>query len=389
MRVLHLVDRLDTIGGVPTYLAGLLPALASEGIESVVATADDSRAEFAGARCVHVPAVGSTAPRLTAAERSALRSALGNEAPDVVYSHTARSPDVVAVACEQAPTLVYVHDYFTVCPGSARYLHNRVAFCEEGPGARCFWRAYTERCTNRRPDRLVNEYRRVKAWERTWQLVARALVAAPFAADVMAASGVPRDRIVVVPYFVRVGEPLRGEAATDVLYVGRLTASKGVHVLLQALSALPGTTAVIAGDGPERPALERLAGRLGLSERATFLGWVGDEERDRLLAQSRVFALPSLWDEAFGIAGLEALAAGVPVIASAVGGIPFWLEDDEGGRLVPRGDSRALAEALRAVLADRALYDRLAETAPRAVRRFGLERHLERLVPELRRAAAP
>jgi glycosyltransferase involved in cell wall biosynthesis len=95
-----------------------------------------------------------------------------------------------------------------------------------------------------------------------------------------------------------------------------------------------------------------------------------------------------LWDEPFGIVGLEALAAGVPVVASDVGGIPSWLVDGEAGLLVPRGDSDALAEKLGIVLRDDDAHRRLAEAAPDVVARFSIERHLELLLPELSAAAS-
>ena len=102
-----------------------------------------------------------------------------------------------------------------------------------------------------------------------------------------------------------------------------------------------------------------------------------------MLAGSRVLALPSLWQEPFGLAGLEALASGVPVVASAVGGIPSWLADGEGGLLVPGGDPQALAAALRRVLEGGELSTRLAAQGPRVAARFTVDRHLELLLPEL------
>jgi glycosyltransferase involved in cell wall biosynthesis len=339
VRILHLVDGLDAVGGVQAYLALLLPELERRGHENVFSGDFDV--------CLaHVPSV-----------------------------------DEVRAAAERGPVVAYAHDYFMVCPGNQRYLERSETFCEEGTSFRCFYRAYTERSTNRRPDRLVRAYRRARDWEALWPHLHRILVASPFVADVLARGGAPAGRVHVVAYPVAPAQPGPAEEGYDVVYVGRLVAAKGVHVLLRALARLDGVRALVAGDGPARAGLEREAERLGLD--VHFAGWIDGDRRAALLRGSRVFVLPSLWDEPFGIAGVEALAAGIPVVASDVGGIPSWLSEGEGGLLVPRGDATALAEAIRRVLDDDALAARLGAAGPTAAARFSIESHLELLLPEL------
>jgi glycosyltransferase involved in cell wall biosynthesis len=170
----------------------------------------------------------------------------------------------------------------------------------------------------------------------------------------------------------------------DVLYLGRLIPSKGVDVLLRALARVDGVSAVIAGEGPGRDQLVELATQLGVSSRVEFVGWVSADERARLLAGARLLAVPSLWDEAFGIVGVEALAAGVPVVASAVGGIPSWLTDGRAGLLFPRNDDAALAAAVRRILDDPAFEAELRAHAPAEAARFSVDRHLDALLGEFR-----
>jgi glycosyltransferase involved in cell wall biosynthesis len=157
-----------------------------------------------------------------------------------------------------------------------------------------------------------------------------------------------------------------------VLSVGRLKAPKDFSTLLQALARLaPGTyTARIVGDGPERERLGEEARLLGLEGSVEFLG-----ERDdvaSLLDDADVFVLASR-SEGLPMSVLEAMAAGLPVVASAVGGVPELL-DDETGRLVPPGDPRALAETLQDVLGDPELRRSLGRGARARVEdRFDLE----------------
>ncbi len=386
MRVVHIVDRVTAVGGVQTYLETILPALRMRGVESVV-LAGGPTAAFAGAAVVSVPGLEADGAQLGAETRQGLREALAAARPDVVYLQIASSPELACEASAVARLVVYAHDYALVCPGNARYLHRSRRFCFEGPGARCFWRAYSERTTNRRPDRILAAYRRVEAWRDQLPRLDSILVASQFMAGILTAGGAPSARVHVVPYPVEQPPPTQPAGTTgaaDVLFVGRLVASKGLDVLLHALCELPGATAAIAGDGPERPALEALANRLGLAGRVRFKGWLSPDERAAWFTRSRVLALPSLWQEPFGLAGLEALAAGLPVVASDVGGIPSWLEEGEGGLLVPPGEPARLAEALGRLLEDETLRAQLGARGPEVAARFSLDRHLDLLLSELR-----
>jgi glycosyltransferase involved in cell wall biosynthesis len=384
LKVVHIVDHLGAVGGVRTYLEVLLPALAERGIESSVVTADEVETTFAGVPVARVPGIEADGPDLPSEVRRPLSAAIASAAPDVVYVHVASSPGVAREAITMAPrVLVYAHDYGLVCPGNGRYLHRSAVFCEEGPGAHCLWRAYTERTMNRRPDRVVRAFRRAGAWRRALPELPAVLVASPFMARQLVAGGAREESVKVVSYPVLVpAGGGTGESGADVLYVGRVLATKGVDVLLNAVAALPGVSAAIAGDGPDRQALESLAAGLGIADRVDFVGWVSAERRLELYRASRVLAFPARWQEPFGLVGVEALAAGLPVVASEVGGIPHWLEDGQGGFLVPPGDAGALAGALAQVLGDEGERRRMAALGPGIAARFSVERHLELLLPE-------
>jgi glycosyltransferase involved in cell wall biosynthesis len=382
VHIVHVLDRTDAVGGVQTYLADLIPALAARGhLSSIVS---ETSGDLGGATTSCVPGIAGDGPQLPASVRKAFDKVLADQQADLVIQHVAVSPSVAVAAAERTSVVVYAHDYFMTCPGNARYLHKSENFCIEGHGLRCFRRAYTERSTNRRPDRLVRAYRRTQAWQEAWPVLTRVLVASRFVEGVHLRSGIPKDLLRVVGYPVEKAIAIEADpAAPDVLYVGRLVDSKGVHVLLEALARLSGVSAAVAGDGPARAELEELSRDLGLTDRVRFLGWIGQEQRAALLRGSRVFVLPSLWDEPFGIVGVEALGAGLPVVATAAGGIPDWLDDGVTGILVPRGDRDTLARALDRLLQDEPLRRRYASAGPIASERFSLARHLDVLLPAL------
>jgi glycosyltransferase involved in cell wall biosynthesis len=142
-----------------------------------------------------------------------------------------------------------------------------------------------------------------------------------------------------------------------VLTVARLDQQKGLTTLLTAAAQLPEAIFVLVGDGPERTALQAICQSLGLEERVIFAGFRSDIPN--WLAHCDLFVLPSLY-EGLSLSILEAMAAGKPVIASAIRGNDEVIVHGESGWLVPPGDTVHLVQALRTLLADPALAQRLA-----------------------------
>ena len=164
----------------------------------------------------------------------------------------------------------------------------------------------------------------------------------------------------------------------------RATPEKGVHHLLRAFDRLalsangPAPILVYAGDGPAFASLQALRDSLPSRARIRLLGYRTD--REVLLDAADVCVVPSVWEEAFGLAALEAMARGKPVVATAVGGIPEIIRHNVTGVLVPPGDERQLAESIAALLVDGATAARIGENARREVaRRFTPETQLARL----------
>src|SRR5688572_2808301 len=167
-----------------------------------------------------------------------------------------------------------------------------------------------------------------------------------------------------------------------ILFLGRLHADKGIYDLLDAVSqlrsALPDLRLVCAGEG-ERDAVARYAGRLGIGEAVKFTGWVGPSGKRALLESAAVYALPS-YSEGLPVGMLEAMAAGVPVVASPVGGIPEVVVDGTSGLLAAPGDVATLQRQLRKLLLDRSLGARIGAAGRETVRaRFAPERAVPRL----------
>lgn len=140
--------------------------------------------------------------------------------------------------------------------------------------------------------------------------------------------------------------------AGRLLFVGRLAAQKGVPVLLEALARArreePGLSLALVGDGPGRAALEAQARALGLGGAVSFLGYRSQSEVAVHLAEASALVLPS-FAEGVPVVLMEAMAAGLPVVATQIAGIPELVENGVSGLLVPPGDEEALARAMLAV----------------------------------------
>lgn len=147
---------------------------------------------------------------------------------------------------------------------------------------------------------------------------------------------------------------------------GRVIEQKGLEFLVKAAAMLrpryPDLRVLVVGDGPEREELEELSRAAGVSDRVHFLGIRMDIPD--LLGTFDIYALPSRW-EGLPMAVLEAMAAGLPVVASEVGGVPTAIRDGEEGLLVPAEDTAALARALERLLADTSLRRQMGEAARR------------------------
>ena len=180
-------------------------------------------------------------------------------------------------------------------------------------------------------------------------------------------NGIDRSRYVVDADRAETRRALGIAPGTPVIGLGaRLTEQKGIEFLVRALPRVverhPAATVVIAGDGPVRPALEALAAELGVAERVRFLGMRNDI--GALMRAFDVYALPSVW-EGLPMAILEAMAAGLPIVASDVGGVGSAIVEGRTGFLVPPRDVERLADTLSLVLADDVMRRRVGEEARR------------------------
>jgi glycosyltransferase involved in cell wall biosynthesis len=172
----------------------------------------------------------------------------------------------------------------------------------------------------------------------------------------------------------------RDEGPVVIGAASRLVEGKGIDVLLRAMVSLSNEVdvrLVIAGDGPERASLQRLASRLGLDGEIAFIGW--SNNLPGFWARCDIAVMPSdTWIETFGLSAVEPMACGLPVVATRNGGLGEVVEDGATGLMVPPGDADALAAALERYVRDRELREEHGTAGrARAERHFDI-RHVAR-----------
>jgi glycosyltransferase involved in cell wall biosynthesis len=250
-----------------------------------------------------------------------------------------------------ARVVLHLHQYRLVCAVGVCFTEG--ADCTRCHGTRTL-PGIRHNCRGSRVESVVYATA-LAAWQRRTAACVDAFVTpSRFAAERLAALGAPACDPWVLPHVMRPAEApdARGEYA---LVTSRLAAEKGIETAIAACRAerLP---LVVAGEGPERAALEREAGRGGADVR--FVGRQDSAGLARLRRRASVVLVPSRFAETFGLAAAEAMAAGVPVVAARIGALPETVPQDW---LCEPGDAPGMAAAIRRVLAEPGAGARAAE----------------------------
>ncbi|WP_251092191.1 glycosyltransferase [Streptomyces sp. Caat 7-52] len=328
------------------------------------------------------------------AVRTELAALLRAERPDVVHVHNVfplLSPAVLA-ACADAgvPAVATLHNYTQVCPPGTLQRDGRP--CTECVGSAAALPAVRHGCY--RNSRLATVPLAVSLRvnrRRWWSGVERFLCISAAQRAVLVRAGMPADRLAVKHNFVPDPDARRSGDGEHLLYLGRLAEAKGVRLLMAAWAALAasggvGVPLVIAGTGPlEAEVVAWAAGR----DDVRYVGLYDTAECQKAIARSVAVVAPSTWLEAFGLVVVEAMAAGVPVVAAGHGAFVELVEDGVTGLLHRPGDSASLASCIRRIAAE---PDHNRETGQAARLRyeqgFSPAVGLERLLEEYRTAIA-
>jgi len=408
VRVLFVLDTWALVGGTERHAAAVVPGLEERGHALEVLCRAGGGEGLPAVRYTSFPALaGGSLTREARAELAALVKQL---APDVVFVSALRNLDALALLADAAPLVRYVHDHTPFCPGLNKF-YETGGTCRHALGFACLKRYWLDGgCTSFKPAMHASpldplrELRRKQKEVRVTSRAARILTNSHYMREQLVLAGLDPQRTAVLHYFTASNTPAQPRGPLPPALERRLSSSgapllftparltlpdKGIDFLLTALSQVARPfQAVVCGDGPARAYLEQKAVSDGVADRTVFTGWLGAEAIETLYARADVVICPSVWDEPFGLVGIEAMAHAKPVVAFDVGGIPDWLSHGSTGLLVPRKDTQAMARAVESLLDDPARRRALGERGREVVaERFRREAHLDGLEQALRAAA--
>jgi glycosyltransferase involved in cell wall biosynthesis len=305
--------------------------------------------------------------------------------PDVIHLHQVDRPDLVEAMRASAPVVISAHVYSACTSGVYYFRPGEECTRAHGPG--CVFNLIARGCAHTRnlkplPTRYRNASRRVEALRR-----ADLVVSYSSAVDRhLAANGLTCRQIVPFPATIEATQGSGHATRRRVVFAGRIVRQKGVAVLIRAAREVDGEF-VICGDGRQLKEMRELAREMSVQDRVRFRGWLSSEQLAEEFANASIVVVPSLWPEPFGLVGIEALAAGRPVVATATGGIEDWLDDGVSGICVKPGSVEELARALNELLADPARQRTMGLAGKRAVgERFSPQRHLAAMLDAYARA---
>jgi glycosyltransferase involved in cell wall biosynthesis len=301
--------------------------------------------------------------------------------PDIVHLHNIRyhlSASITRLLRDRhIPTVQTLHDYGSICP--AHHLFRAGVVCERCPRYG-LWAAPLSRC-------MFGSVLRsglgalAEGWDRwngyTADAVGAFICPSRFLLDKLAHNGM--CRLFYLPHFVSIPtESAKGDG-DYILYLGRLDYEKGADLLLRAMHFLPNIRLKLAGAGEMEAQLKALAGDLGVTNRVEFLGQVGDDKVAELLNHCRMLVFPSRVYENAPLSIYEALAAGVPVVASSPGGAVELVQGC--GVTFPAGNVQALASSINDLLQSPQQRAELgARGRQRAMTEWTAEKHLAGLL---------
>ncbi len=327
-----------------------------------------------------------------------MRASVDKLQPDVVYVHNLFDGRVLQALGKPGRSyalLMYIHDHYLTCLTELRARHDEKNVCQERLFSNCLKQIAKGVCVKRHADRSYSteDLQARKQLLESIRYSDALVVISPYMKEVLQ-SNMPAvaDRIHILPRQIRqpAHPPVRSARdAVHIGYVGRIAHEKGLHVALDALRHLPVNQPIsfsVAGVQENKAYWEQCRVEMKEIQRAKptirlrYLGDLSYEGVDRLYGSLDILLVPTIWAEPFCATGAEALAHGVVVIASEIGGIPTYLKDGETGILAPPRDAKALSAALERVMKEPRASARVQENGRSLIAtQFTSEKHFEAL----------
>ncbi len=358
MKILHIHERVGKFGGGEVYLSQLREGLGMLGHDNpaLYLTLDGRVAGLDLEKyCLRKPHGILSGMRTW----RHVEEIIDREQPDVIHLHTLFSPVILARLPKKQPVVFTLHSLHLL------------------PGRK-----------GREPLSLLGVYERLlrRLLRSPLKRLDRLIVPSQAFRQAMLVNGFPQQKITVIPHFTEMqGSDERADDGRTLLFVGRLSWEKGVLEFLDSLSRLPcgSWRGVIVGEGELQDRAVRKVRDSNMDQFVHFAGWLDGKELEEAYRKATVVVIPSMIPEAFGLAGIEAMAYSKPVVAFDAGGVREWLLDGRNGFLVEQGNLDELAKRIVYLLENNEIAQKMGLEGRQMVEtQFRRKIHLERLLEE-------
>jgi glycosyltransferase involved in cell wall biosynthesis len=322
-----------------------------------------------------------------------LTSYMQDNKVDIIHIHSVSNKNLVKFCLDKKPVIRSMHEPRMFCPGRQKFFLKSETICQKPFGLHCCVHAYTQKCQDSRiPAEVIKSYSNVKfeinyASKRYKRIVAMS----DYIKKEAVLAGIPEQSIIVNPYFTPIvdvfnEEVYKKETTKHIVFVGRLHPSKGAHTLIRSLrNILKSQNNVVLnviGDGLFKNELLNFISLEDIpSEKIIFHGWLSHNDTMQKIKEAYLVVFPSIYPEAFGIVGIEAMMYAKPVVAFDAGGISTWLQNNITGFSVEVKDENKFEEKVNALLHNEGLHREFSLNAKKsAMKKFVPEIHLNTLV---------
>lgn len=300
------------------------------------------------------------------ANKKLMTKALEEFKPDIVHINNFQrqlSASIIdAIKEKNIPIVMTAHDLNPICPASVMLYDGQI--CED-----CMKNGYMS-CIKKscikdsRAKSLIGvlEYEFYKL-KKVWSKIDTIITPSEFLKTKLKENGINNQNIVAIHNFVNETNTNDCTIGDYALYVGRLSAEKGILNLLEAINKVDNAKLVIAGDGPERESIETYIKENHLENRISLVGYQNQEGVKQFIKNSKFVIVPSIWYENCPYSILETMEIGKPVIASKIGGIPELIKNDINGFLYPYDNIDALADCISKLFGDEQLIANMSSNA--------------------------
>ncbi|MFT3949708.1 MAG: glycosyltransferase family 4 protein [Agriterribacter sp.] len=388
MNVLHLHEKTAIHGGAEVYINQLQELLPNYNCETHWIGINESTGEY------WVTAYESSAIIKLKGLKEVfkyLQDYIEEKRIDIINIHNIFNPAIVSFCLKASPVVKSVHSPVMVCPGKDKFWRYSEEPCTIRYGLHCFKHIYTEGCANRHPKRVLKAWNYVnfelhKAVKKYKQII----VMSDFMRKGLLECGIEDSKIICNPYFTNeidhTENPVQSNPTVkEILFIGRLVTSKGPHIMLAALAPLlqerNDVRIRVIGDGIMKEELLKMAIQLKIEGKVLLSGWLSKNEIDKAIGKCYIVVFPSIYPEAFGIVGIEAMMQGKPVIGFDVGGVSTWLKNNETGFLIENKNLALLYEKTLELITQTDLYKKMSRKARQhALKRYIPSVHINNLL---------